>query len=503
MLTNSIGRRSLYCLFVLFLFYPIELHAINPIEYGLKGAKNGEERFWALYNAHVSANQTKESVSYASVGDLDIEIPVNAKSIPITWDTDFCGITITVKNTVKDFTLFSYTGQKKAIVIAKRDVDGKSFTKYEELREGVKVLITKDESPWIENRKGFTYGATRSDIRLLVDGNAQNDVIMPYNNTQSKPSCSFFISEKRRKTIGNLKFVRSHDCKYITRLFDIDACNNILIHDVAVFTPSNNNLMGDAVISVSNSTNVTFKDINIKGTYSHIEQYGYGISLGNVWNVKCYNIDAEAEWGVFCCNNVNHSFLKQCVLNRYDCHCYGRDIIAEDCVFHDLSNQVSSVYGRISFKNCVFQNFIPIYLRDDYNSYVPFDVKFYKCKFYVTNKAHSLIYMGGLYSETSNRPELARICWPNIEIRNIEIVSEEGIDEVSLFDVNKSIPQNYTVDYISRIDARKVKIYGDILAFDISRHTIKTKNKVFYSFKQRGSSTTVNSGNVIGLTEEY
>ena len=502
MYTNSVRKWSLYCLLLLFFFSPIELNAVNPIEYGLRYAKNGEERFWALYKAHVSASQTKESVSYANVGDLDIEIPANAKSIPITWDTDFCGITITVKNSVKDFTLFSYSGQKRAIVIAKRDVDGKSFTNYDELRNGVKALIIKDESPWIENRKGFTYGAIRSDIRLLIDGNAQNDAIMPYDNTQSEPSCSFFVSDKRRKTIGNLKFARALDCKYITRLFDIDASNNILIHDVVVLTPSENNLMGDAVISVSNSTNVTFKDINIKGTYSHIEQYGYGISLNNVWNVKCYNIDAEAEWGVFCCNNVNYSFLKHCVLNRYDCHCYGRDIIAEDCVFHDLSNQVSSVYGRISFKNCVFRNFIPIYLRDDYNSYVPFDVKFSKCKFYVTNKAHSLIYMGGLYLDANNRPELVRQCWPNVEIRDITILSEEGIDEVSLFDVNKSIPPNYTVDYISRIDARKVRINGNIKVFEISHQPIKTKNKVIYSFKQRGSNATVNRGKVIGLSEK-
>ncbi len=141
MYTNSVRKWSLYCLLLLFFFSPIELNAVNPIEYGLRYAKNGEERFWALYKAHVSACQTKESVSYANVGDLDIEIPANAKSIPITWDTDFCGITITVKNSVKGFTLFSYSGQKRAIVIAKRDVDGKSFTNYDELRNGVKAPL--------------------------------------------------------------------------------------------------------------------------------------------------------------------------------------------------------------------------------------------------------------------------------------------------------------------------------------------------------------------------
>lgn len=477
------------------------LHALSPLDFGLKTARNGEERFWALYEAHVKAAKTGEHLSYAKVGNLDIEIPYNAKSIPIIWNTDFCGITITVKNNTKDFTLFTYSTQMYPIELDKNDIDGRDFTGYEELKRGIKVLVLRDKTPWVEERKGFTYGASRADVRLLINGKARNEAILPYNNTQSLPSAMYYVTDRKKKSIGNLIFVRDSASLFITRLFDINAVNNVQIKDVRVVTPPEPLLYGDAVITVCNSTNVSLNNINVHGTYSRKDKYGYGISLCNVWNINCVNIKSNVEWGIFCCNNINNAKLNKCDINRFDCHCYGRNIEAVDCVFRDLSNQISSVYGIIRFKRCMFKSFIPLYLRDDYNAYVPFDVEFIQCKYFATSKARTLLYMGGLYNDVNKRPELAEKCWPNVNIKDMEIVCGDNINSVSIFDVNKCIPKDYTVSYISRIKAKNLKVIGEGVTLEISHHPVKTQNSVSFSFEQSGASALIDKGKIVGLVE--
>ena len=66
---------------------------------------------------------------------------------------------------------------------------------------------------------------------------------------------------------------------------------------------------------------------------------GYAFSLNNVANFRAEKVVAKAPWGVFGGNNVNNTVLVDCEINRYDIHCYGKNVRADRCKFSDLYNQ--------------------------------------------------------------------------------------------------------------------------------------------------------------------
>jgi len=330
--------------------------AVRPQNYGLLTASNGIERYMALYNAHEEANRLGTVVDYSGIDSISIEIPKKAKSILINGSQNFRGLKLIVKNNnVKDFTLFVCKKIAKSIELPQSIIDGSDFRLIPELNSGIVILLIKDTNPWVDNREGHNYGAERRDVLLLKNGIAQNRTIMPYGNEGiSVPECSYVEADSKKKKIRNLTFIRTTDSQYKTFLFSIENINNVELSNIQCFTPKDESKYADGIISVKGSTNVTFRNINIEGTYTQPDKYGYGISMNNVWNVKLYNVRGNASQGLICNSNINQSYLKNCDINRYDIHCYGRDAVMEDCTFRGMYFPVSSFYGRIVFKRCSF-----------------------------------------------------------------------------------------------------------------------------------------------------
>ena len=52
---------------------------ISPLDYGLREATNGIERYYALYKAHSEAISRGTTVSYEGISSLDIELPPDFK----------------------------------------------------------------------------------------------------------------------------------------------------------------------------------------------------------------------------------------------------------------------------------------------------------------------------------------------------------------------------------------------------------------------------------------
>lgn len=91
-----LGRQQLYA----------EAKVYSPIGFGYNKAVSAIDRFWVLYNTHVAAVKENAKVCYAGLSEVDIEIPSDAKSIPLPEHTDFNGATIRVTNNTKEFCLF-------------------------------------------------------------------------------------------------------------------------------------------------------------------------------------------------------------------------------------------------------------------------------------------------------------------------------------------------------------------------------------------------------------
>lgn len=182
-------------------------------------------------------------------------------------------------------------------------------------------------------------------------------------------------------------------------------------------------------------------------------------------------------------NNVNVAHLKDCCINRFDIHCYGRDIDFENCTIFRLYNQYSSIYGKISYRNCVFDAAIPCLLTSSYNAYTPFDLFFENCIMKMTSLNDGIIYIMGIPKQENERFELAKKCLPNIKIDNCQIEFKEPLKECYIF---KSDTQRLPISfgYISQIVLNKIDISSDAVVCKISNIDLFTDDVIDYKMEK-------------------
>lgn len=406
----------------------------SPYYFGLAEAQTGVERYIVLLKTHQAALAAGKDVDYSGIERIDIEIPNNFRTIPLTRVNDFKGCVINVKNTSKKVCLFTAKQEGRPILVKKAMIDGRDFRSLPELRRGKVLLLIEDENPWVQNRRGHDYGHQRQDILLLKKGRARNTVVMPYNNNESSPVCKF-VKADSPLVIRNLTVSRDKASTYITNVVTVNGFDDVHFSKVTINTPESD-MSGDAALRILNSTDVTITDVNINGTYSQVKKSGYGISLGNVWNFKATRLNGKGNWGIFGNNNVNTATIEDSEINRFDIHCYGRDVSFRNVKFYDLYNQFSSVFGCVSFDNCEFKDFTPVLIETSYNAYTAFDVNFNDCVFYTTSKKDFLVNTGSLSGDVNTRSELSEKQLPRVNVNNMKVISldtGEAKEQVDIF----------------------------------------------------------------------
>lgn len=408
--------------------------SLSPIDFGLFEAQSDSERYEVLYKTHVAALKEGVEVDYTGIDKLTIEVHAEAKRIPLGKYSDFKGLQLLVKNKSKTCYLFELQQKTQKINIDKNLLDGYDFSSVPELATGLYQLVVEDANLWVEKREGYSYGATRRDILLICDGQSRNHPIASYSTEYSNPVCSFCMVDEDEQSvvIQNLTFVRDEGNTYKVFPFIISQQNNLLIKNVTLKTPESK-MVADAAINIENCTNVTLENITINGTYSRSDYYGYGIQMNNVWNSRFVRLNAQAKWGIFGTNNMNSVTLKKCDINRFDIHCYGRDVLMEDCKFKNLYNQFSSFYGTLSYKKCRFVNFVPVLLEPSYNAYTPFNLNMEDCVFDANANRYFLVSTGKLDGLANTRPELAKKCWPNVTIKNMIVNVPDEVNQIVIF----------------------------------------------------------------------
>lgn len=478
--------RSISLLFLIFFSFPVFGKSLSPYNYGLQDAKNGEERYWALYNVHVAALRQNTTVDYSNIRQLDIEIPEDAKSIPLGEQTDFRGLVLNVENHKKDKCyLFTLIRRPKEIQIDKNSLNTYDFSSYPELSRGVKLLIVEDKTPWVDVRKGFNYGATRKEVLVLINGRSENRTIQPYNDGLSVPAFKYLEESSEKKSFKNLTFYRTGNSTKKTFLLKIQGVNNLEIQGVNLYTPENRyNWNADYVVNIIDCANVVINNVVIEGTYSLPDKFGYAFCLNNVSNVTVQRMKGKSEWGVFGCNNINKATILNSDLDRFDLHCYGRDYTFKNCIIRKAL-PLASMFGAVIFEKCTFEKATPCLYRADYNAYTPFDLYFNKCKFLMDKGHDFIVYFTVLTEDTNNRPELRKKCLPNISIRKCDIYLDRDVDKWDVIHIMRKL---YTepLGYISSIRIDGLKIHGTNAPMSlISRikQDIRTEQPVEFNLK--------------------
>lgn len=427
---NRIGILKTVAFIIALLSYiiPCKASRLSPLDYGLRKAKSGVERYWAIYNAHQAAKETDAIIDYEGISVVEIEIPNNAKPIPLTSKTFFRGVSFKVFNSSKEMFLFEMVQTESNLKIQKEDIDKGDFRSYRELNGGNYLLFLEDDTPWVRQRKGYSYGHTRKDILFVRNGLAKNSPISPYNTLDTRVKATYCPITTNQRIISGLKFYRQEGSTKKTYLFRLKNVYNVKISDIEIHTPVGS-MIGDKAIQLLNCYRVRFSNVTIDGTYSSKSDFGYGINMNNVCDVSFDRLVGKAAWGVFGNNNVNDIALINSDINRFDVHCYGKDIHMKKCVFRDLYNQFSSIKGRVVFEKCVFQNCLPFLFEYSYNAYTHFDLVFRKCVIHASSKKNYLIDARSLAGEvTGERSELNIQRYPNLFINGLTVyLNEEGL----------------------------------------------------------------------------
>lgn len=462
-------------------------------DYGLDRARTGKERYEAIRNAHEAAVSTGAAISYRGIARIDIEIPKDAKSIPLPLETDFAGVELAVTNNSRKIVLFVLKDEVKEIAVSKEQIESGNFRDNRDIGKGKVLLIVEDQNPWVANRKGYNYGAMRKDVLLLKNGKAQNRTVASYANESSQPKSTYRKVLKKQIRIKNMTFTRTKESEQMTMLFSIVNQDNVLIQNVTVNTPESSDLFGDNAIGVSNSTNIRMEDISINGTYSQSNNFGYGIGMNNVWNAHFIRLNAKSAWGIFGNNNVNHAVIEDSDINRFDIHCYGRDVYCYRTTFRDMYNQFSSMFGELVYEGCRFMNFIPVLFENSYSAYTPFNLAIKNCKI-ETDFNYPCLVFGGYMSEPNKkaRGEIREVSLPNILIENVEVTLKEEQSEWFLFNM-KTMPTS-SVNHIDDVTVMGLKVVtatGEPAKVSFANKRINTVNDVKFSVQDSSVGTII------------
>ena len=142
--------------------------ALNPIQFGLLKAQTPAERYSILYQTHCEAKRLGRAVSYKGIRSIEVEVPNNAKSIPLTYKTDFNDVSIIVTNNSSDMFMFEMSDEIVPIIVTKEQIDNGDFTDIPELMGDGCLLVLEDETPWVKERIGYNYPVIRRDILLIT-----------------------------------------------------------------------------------------------------------------------------------------------------------------------------------------------------------------------------------------------------------------------------------------------------------------------------------------------
>lgn len=430
MITRCIFSIIIICLFA----FEGNAKPLSPLEFGLKEARTDIERYEVLLRTHTQAAKLGKVVSYKGINQITIEIPKEGRTIPLSYKTDFARVTIIVRNKAKKIALFELRKERYGIKLSKAQLSTGTFKDVNDICRGRKLLIIEDQTKWVTQRTGYNSGAMRKDILYLKQGKIQNSVVAQYNDEESTPEFYWCQAGAKQIIVNNLTFERTNDSDFITNLFVFSNAENILVKNVKTITPSNTGLYGDCIMAFNNCANIRVEDVTIEGTYSLKDKYGYGIGMDNVWNISFLRLKAYGEWGVFGNNNVNYATLEECDINRFDIHCYGKDVYCKNTVFRDLYNQFSSLYGTLRFEGCHFVNFVPVLFESSYSAYTHFYLIIEDCIIDVDSKRPYLINAGNP-AQLSAKPrgELSKAYWPEIKIKNLTLNINDKLKNWFLF----------------------------------------------------------------------
>lgn len=428
---------------ILLLLLPAVMQAqtapISLVEMGILDAPDDTSRYSMLCSAHAAALRAGTTVSYEGLDTLRLAIPPRDDiAIPIGPHNDFSHVVLLVSNCVRGGSLFTYERRPDLQLSVldtvdgitpstlNRAIDSGNFTFHPLLVHGTWVIEVTDSTPWVGQRAGHAYGHFRKELIHLREGRSLDSPVMPFGGTISSPHLRCYAVSDTLFTFSNVTLLRDSASTARTYLLSAENIYDARLSNVTIVTPPSK-LADDCAIRIYNCHHLVLDTITILGSYSRTDHSGYGILLDNIHFTHVRHLYARTPWGVFGTNNMHTTLIEESDFDRFDIHCYGRDVTFRHCRQSDSYNQFSSLHGTILYDSCTLSNFTPILIESSYNAYPHFTLVMRHCSWRLTPERHTLMLAGRLDSPTPSRPELHNKCLPDIEIDHLQLSSTRSL----------------------------------------------------------------------------
>ena len=402
---------------------------VSLLDYGLATALTDTARFNLLRKAHLDAFDAGTTVSYHGMDTLRLAIPAGAEPIPIGQHNDFGNTVFVVRNNSADLFLFQLAptmeplSTKAHCAALCTAVDSGDFRAFPTLANGRWLLRVVDSTLWVGLRIGRRYGHYREELMRVDGGLSPDRPAMPYGSTTSRPYLlGRSIGADSTFLFANITLLRDSLSTFKTFLLNLESQYSATLSRITVVTPRSD-MTDDRILRLYHCASLTLDSVTLLGSYSRTNHSGYGLLMDNCRNTRVLHLHARSPWGIFGTNNMHNTLLAYSDFDRFDIHCYGRDVTFRHCLQTDSYNQFSSVFGTIAFDSCTFYNFTPVLIESSYNAYPHFVLLMHDCHWHLTRQNHTLINAGHHDTLTPSRPELKAKCLPDIFIDGLSLSS--------------------------------------------------------------------------------
>ncbi len=427
--------------------------SISPLDYGLVEATTGEARYEALYNAHCAAVALGLPLEYSGVGTVELTVSSASKAIPLPPQTDFKGTVFKVRNNAKKCFLFSLEKVFSRVAVSGAQIDAADYSSVPALASGLHLLRIQDDVHWVDDREGFDHPADRADVVLVRDGVGSNGPVASYDTPATRINAEYCAADEVQKSVCNVTLIRDAASTQNVNLLSVRGINNLYLSNIRVETPSGTGIFGDTAVDIRHCTNILCEDMTFDGLYCDDHESGYGLSLNNTWNAMFRRIHSHNRWAAFGCNNMQDSYLEDSDVERFDIHCYGRNITIRNSTLTGKGLPCSSIFGTILCENVTFNDCFTYSMRTEYNAFTPFDIVLKNCELYAGSQ-HALVNIGKVDAKINPRPELVKKNWPNLEVDGMTVHLIVGASSFSLFHLSDM--QKYP-DPLGHVSSIKVK----------------------------------------------
>jgi len=329
-------------------------------------------------------------------------------------------------------------------------------TEYKKISEAVQdgffqykqgIMFITDNTP-LYNRVTTKVDYERRDVLLVQNNELCNIPIMDYDNDPDTDAVIKFMPITKGFKFCNLRYDRSGSENmapliWINYVYKPEICNIIIdsTHQWKGYCES-------GTIRLEYVYAPYLHDLALNNCYGDVvgtDQVNYNINMQGATNVIIERVFANSKWHTFGNQSINGVVCRDCVLDQWDSHVYGRDFLFENCTFH-LDHLGCPEVGFLKCIHCKFIDSNVGYLSDSDVSVFPTKRIFEGCTFESQDKP--LVRVSPMHEHDEVRALVFSERYPSLTLKDCIINVSAKRTTYVLYEVAEGYNDSTTGEFI-------------------------------------------------------